>query len=111
MYSKTDVWFTTKAVILANYELDTDDLEYINASYLGAYVLNKMDLEISDYFMYIDSARTVLPVFDKNCAWINGETIPIEELSGEMLDTYNELKYVNYRWFYDYADYRTVCEI
>ena len=33
--------FTTKAVILSNFDLDTsDDFDYLNASYLGSYVLN-----------------------------------------------------------------------
>lgn len=95
--------YTTKAVIFANYPIETDDLEYINASYLGAYVLNKMDLQISDYFKYIERERTKLPVFDKNCVYKDGTITTVADLSQEMSGEYTGQKYVKYRMFYDYA--------
>ena len=47
--------YTTKSVILSNYDIELDNLEYINLNYLGNYVINNMDLEISPYFKYINT--------------------------------------------------------
>lgn len=97
--------FTTKGVILANFDLDTsDDFDYLNASYLGTYVLNKLDLDISDYFKYIDTARKVLPVFSREYAYLDGELVPLKKLNGIEKDTYYDLRCVRYRSFYDYLD-------
>jgi len=97
--------YTTKAVILANFDLDTSDTpEYIRASYLGAYVLNQMNLEISDYFKYIDSARKVLPLFDREHAFVDGAFVSLKDLPGTERILYNNLKNLKYRRFYDFTD-------
>lgn len=95
--------YTTKAVILSNFDLDTsDDLEYINASYLGAYVLNKLDLEISDYFKYINYARTILPVYNRQHAYSNNVLTALDDLATTEKDVFNNLKFAKYRSFYDF---------
>lgn len=97
--------YTTKAAILANFDLDTsDDFDYINASYLGAYVLNKLNLNISDYFKFIDSSRSQLPVFNKNCAFLDGGTVELENLSDEQAALLKNLSFARYRWFYDFKN-------
>ena len=94
--------YTTKAVILANYKLDIDELNYINASYLGAYVVNKMDLEISDYFKFVDYTRSIIPVFNRNVAYKNGSLIAISDLQGKMENQLNYFRMVQYNKFYDF---------
>lgn len=93
--------YTTKAVILANYELDTEDIDYIKSSYLGAYVLNKMDLEISDYFKFIDYTRKIIPVFNSKVLLKDSNTIELDNLGLKELDALNNYKYVQYKYFYD----------
>lgn len=94
--------YTTKAVILSNYDIETEDLEYINASYLGAYVLNKMDLEISNYFKYIDNTREILPVFNRNTIYKNNMTYDITAVDETTLNALNNYKYIQYGSFYEY---------
>lgn len=95
--------YTTKGVILANFDLDTsDDLNYINASYLGSYILNRMDLEISDYFKFIDEARSVLPVHNREYAVLNDKIVSLNDLTEEESKMFFDLKCVKYRSFYDY---------
>lgn len=92
--------YTTKAVILANYKLKTDQLNYINSSYLGAYVINKMDIEISDYFKYVDYERKQVPVFNRDVVYQDNKTIKWDK--SNLKDNIMQYKYVQYNAFYDY---------
>lgn len=94
--------YTTKGVILANYKLSTDNLNYINASYLGAYVLNKMDLQISDYFKLVDYSRTIIPVFNRQAIYKDGKTINISDLEGIEKEQLEKYRFVQYNKFYDF---------
>lgn len=97
--------YTTKAVILTNFGAEiTDRPEYLNASYLGAYILNKMDLEISDYFKFVDQARKVLPVFNNKCAYLNGQFTALDALDAKEAAVLKNLKFAKYRSFYDFMD-------
>ena len=92
--------YTTKAVILANYKLKTDDLNYINSSYLGSYVINKMDLNISDYFKFVEYTRKQVPVFNRDVVYTNDEVIPIKK--SNVYDSILKYKKVQYNAFYDF---------
>ena len=96
--------YTTKAVILANYDINIDDLEYINASYLGAYIINQMDLEISNYFKFINNARNVMPVFNRSSIYLDGKIYSYDNVSNEVKKILNNYKYVQYGSFYDYIN-------
>ena len=96
--------YTTKAAILANYDIPTEKFELINSSFLGSYVINRMDLEIDNYFKAIDDIRKVIPNFSRSAIYKNNEMIPIENLSGEELEAYLNYKYIQYRMFYDYLE-------
>ena len=93
--------YTTKAVILANYDLETEDIDYIKASYLGAYVLNKMDLDVSNYFKFIDYTREIIPVFNREAVYINSSFTEISNLTGIEKDALNNYKYVQHKYFYE----------
>ncbi len=93
--------YMTKAVILANYPIATDDIKYLNANYLGSYVLNKMDLDISGYFKFIDEARKALPVFNRAYNYNNGEILGLNEMNADLIKILNDFKYVEYYSFYD----------
>lgn len=95
---------TTKGVILANYKLDIDDLNYINLSYLGAYVLNKMNINTSDYFKMIDYTRKIVPVFNKNGVYNSSkkEFIDMTKISNKQKKALSDYKFIQYYKFYDY---------
>lgn len=96
---------TTKAVILANFKLDTsDDLDFINSSYLGAYVLNKMDLKVSDYFKFIDYSRKTIPVFNRSVIY-NSKTntyTKMDQATKQEKGAINNYKNVQYYKFFDF---------
>ena len=90
---------TTKGVILSNYDIDTDELNYINLNYLGAYVANKLDLNISNYLKYVDSIRKEIPIFNRNIVYEDNKLVPIKNSISKDLTNY---KIVQYYKFYDY---------
>lgn len=96
---------TTKAIILANFKLDTsDNLEFINSSYLGAYVLNKMDLKVSDYFKFIDYSRKTIPVFNRSVIY-NSKTntyTKMDQATKQEKGAINNYKNVQYYKFFDF---------
>lgn len=95
---------TTKAVILSNYDISFNDFEYINASYLGTYIINKMDLDISDYYKFVYQVMNEIPVFNRNSILIGDKLININEVekNNDKMIALNNYKYVQYNGFYDY---------
>ncbi|MDY5992748.1 MAG: sulfatase-like hydrolase/transferase [Bacilli bacterium] len=92
---------TTKAVILSNYDIETDDIKYMNANYLGAYVLNKMDLKVSNYFKYIDDLRKKVPVYNRNAVYMNNNTALRSDLDYNAKKALEDYKFVQYGSFYE----------
>lgn len=92
---------TTKAVILSNYDIETDDIKYMNANYLGAYVLNKMDLKVSNYFKYIDDLRKKVPVYNRNAVYMNNNTTLRSDLDYNTKKALEDYKFVQYGSFYE----------
>ena len=96
--------YTTKGVIFSNYDIDIEDFDFLKINYLGAYVVNNMDLEISDYFKYVDEMRKVIPVFDRNYIFDSEQNdfVSIKDARKELQEYITNYKYVQYRYFYDY---------
>ncbi|MGN1355253.1 MAG: sulfatase-like hydrolase/transferase [Bacilli bacterium] len=92
---------TTKAVILSNYDIEVDDIKYMNANYLGAYVLNKMNLKVSNYFKYIDDLRKKVPVYNRNAVYINNNTTLRSDLDYNTKKALEDYKFVQYGSFYE----------
>ena len=93
--------YTTKAAILSNYDIKTDDIEYMNANYLGAYVLNKLDLNISSYFKYVEDMRKKIQVFNRQGLYQNNEIIPFDNTDKIIQEAIKSYKYVQYKNFYE----------
>ena len=93
--------YTTKAVILSNYEIEMDDIEYMNASYLGAYILNKMDLNISNYFKFIDDTRRKVSAFNRQGVYLGDKVVDFNNLNNSMKLVINNYKNVQYGSFYE----------
>lgn len=93
--------YTTKAAILSNYDIKTDDIEYMNANYLGAYVLNKLDLNISSYFKYVEDMRKKIQAFNRQGLYQNNEIIPFDNTDKIIQEAIKSYKYVQYKSFYE----------
>lgn len=93
--------YTTKVVIVANYDLKVNDIKYIKSSYLGAYVINKMDLDISDYYKFIDYTRTIIPVFNWETMQIGNKAMSIDDIPEKEKLQLTKYRYVQYNRLYD----------
>ena len=95
--------YTTIGGIYSNFDADFSDLDYIGANYLGAYVLNKMDIKVSDYFKYIDQTRKDIPVFNRKAIYnVKDDTYTlISKASDKQKKAINTYKYVQYYSFYE----------
>ena len=95
--------YTTKYVILANFDLGENNLGFINSSYLGAYIINKMDLKISDYFKFVDYTRTIIPAFNRQAIIKNDKVISLENMNKKEKEQLQKYKIVQYNMFYDFG--------
>lgn len=93
--------YTTKVVILSNYDIETDDIKYMNASYLGAYILNKMDLNISNYFKFIDDTRKKVSAFNRQGIYLGDRVVDFDDMNNSVKLTINNYKNVQYGSFYE----------
>ena len=73
----------------------------MNASYLGAYVINNMDLKISNYFKYIADMQTKIPAFNRTS--IIGNEIKEISNSEEESSLLKDYYHIQYNALFDYA--------
>ncbi len=93
---------TTKGLIFSNFDIDLENFDFINLSYLGIYVANNLDIKLSPYFSYIDSLKDKIPVFNNMGLYdFKKEKIIPYDKSGKNKDI-NNYRYVQYYSFYDY---------
>ena len=96
--------YNTECLILSNY-LDKEDYETKNTDYLGTdllmpYILNKMDIEVSDYYKWIYTSRHRLPASNLYVTVdIEGNLYNTSELQGEMKECFDLRNQINWRHF------------
>lgn len=96
--------YTTPAVILANYDIDIKDLEFINMNYLGSYIANNIDINLSNYFKYVNHNLDILPVYNREFIYKNSKIQPIDNLPRNELENYYNIEKVQYYKFFDYEN-------
>lgn len=92
--------YNTTALIMSNYDIDYDNTKYLSPDLLLTYVINNMDLNISQYYKWLYSTKDVLPssnfvVSQDN----NGEKYFTLNLPFEMKNMYNTRKKMQYMLF------------
>ncbi len=94
--------YTTQCVIISNFDIDKDeDIDMMNASYIGAYLLDNLGFETSSYFKYINQVRKDLPVYNRNFIFKENEFKSISEMTDEEKRIYEDKMQVQYRYFID----------
>lgn len=53
--------YNTTALIISNYEIEHDDTEYLSPDLLLTYVINNMDIKISQYYKWLYTTKETLP--------------------------------------------------
>ena len=56
--------YNTEALILSNYNIKQEDFNYISPDLLLTYVMNNMDLELSDYYKWLYQTINTLPSYN-----------------------------------------------
>ena len=92
--------YNTTSLILSNYDITFDDTKYISPDLLLTYVINNMDLNISQYYKWLYSTKEVLPSSnfvvsqDKK-----GDIYYTLALPNDMKEMYNTRKQMQYMLF------------
>ena len=92
--------YNTTALIVSNYDIDFDDTKYLSPDLLLTYVINNMDINISQFYKWLYSTKEVLPSSnfvvsqDKN-----GEKYYTLDLPINMKNMYNTRKKMQYMLF------------
>ena len=94
--------FNTECMILSNYNIEHEDIDTINASYISSYILSHLDIEVSDYFNYLNTIRKELPVFNRYFAYLNDEFLNIKTIPQNLKEIYENAVKVQYSYFLDY---------
>ncbi len=92
--------YNTESLILANFDIKEKDTKYLGPDLLSAYVLNRMDIKLSDYYKWLYTTKDILPAsnlyvsVDKN-----GKVYNTNKLSGNMKKMYDLRRSVQYKYF------------
>ena len=96
--------YTTKSVIFSNY-IDKMDksINYINLSYLGAYVYSHLDIKDKDYYNYLNNVRKTVPVFSRKYIYDpkTNKIIKNKDIDKTVKDEISNLRNVQYYEFFD----------
>ena len=96
--------YNTQSLILANFDIDklkeeNKELKYLGPDLLGAYLLNHMDINVSDYFKWVYSTRNIIGASNRYVSIDqNGQLFYTDELKGEKEELYELRKRVQYRY-------------
>lgn len=92
--------FNTNAIILSNYDIKYDDTKYLSPDLLLTYVMNNMNIELSSYYRWLYTTIETLPSSNYVVSISNdGKLHYTLGLDGEMKDTYEMRKKVQYMLF------------
>jgi len=97
--------YNTQALVLANYNMDTlkeenKEIKYLSPDLLSTYVLNHMDIELSNYFKWLYTTKDIIGASNKFISINqNGELYYTNQLKGDMKKL-NDFRYnVQYKYF------------
>lgn len=92
--------YNTQALILANYELKEENINFVSPDLLGCYLINKMDISISDYYKWLYTTINSLPSSNHVVSQdANGNLYYTNNLNSELEKIYNLRKCIQYKFF------------
>jgi hypothetical protein len=92
--------YNTQALILANFEINDDKNQYIGPDLLGAYILNRMDINISNYYKWLYNYKNNLAASNYIVSIDSkGQLYYTNNLSSELKEAYNIRKNMQYKFF------------
>ncbi len=96
--------YNTQCLILSNYleESDyiTEDTDYLGPDMIMPYVMNKMDIKLSNYYKWLFTTRHTLPASNLSVSVdTKGKLYDTNSLEGSMKETFDLRKKMNWKQF------------
>lgn len=104
---KTDIFrkYNTQSLVLANFDIsslkeENKTIKYLSPDLLSAYILNHMDIDLSDYYRWLYSTKETIGASNKYVS-VNqdGEIFYTNKLEGKMKEVNDFRETVQYRLF------------
>lgn len=100
--------YNTQSLVLANFDMNNlieenkSNLQYMGIDTLSSYILNHMDIEISDYYKWLYSTRNTIGASNRFVSIDQkGKVYYTDNLTGKMQETNKLRKNIQYNQFID----------
>lgn len=97
--------YNTESLIVANFDISSlkdENINYLGPDLLSAYILNHMDIEVSDYYKWLYSTRNIIGTSNRYVSLDQfGNIYFTSDLQGKKKDLYNIRKGIQYKYFHD----------
>ena len=93
--------YNTQSLILANFEIEQDNnIKYLGPDLLSTYIINNMDIEISDYYKWLYNTKDTISASNYLVSVNqNGELYNTNQLEGKFKEMYELRKNMQYKLF------------
>lgn len=92
--------YSTECVILTNYKVENKKIDLLSQDYLGCYIINNMDLKISNYYKFLYQQINYIPASNRFITRLNnGEYIYTDKISSDVLEKNKLRKNIQYYMF------------
>lgn len=92
--------YNTESLILTNFDIEEKNYKYAGPDLLSTYVLNNMDINISNYYRWLYKSIDTLPAYNSFVSVDkDGNVYNTKNLSKELDKIYNMRKNVQYKYF------------
>lgn len=93
--------YNTQALILSNYETELEEIpDCVSDDLLLVYIINQMNIQISDYYKWLYTTINKLPASNKYISLDSmGNKYFTKNLDGEMLEMYKIKQKMQYKFF------------
>ena len=93
--------YNTQGIVLTNFDVeDTEEVKYSSPDFLLNYVVNNIDIQISDYYKWVYDFQQDLPATNKFISFSNDEKIFLnQDLPNDLNEKYELRKNMQYMLF------------
>lgn len=94
--------YDTECLIVGNFDLGEQDVEWLNYELIMAYVMHRMDVETDEYYDFLYTQRNCFPAAnDYVAADTEGNLYSMFDLPEKLQEQFLLRQQINYRYFHD----------
>ena len=92
--------YNTESLILANFDITEDTYKYLSPDLLSTYILNNMDIKLSDYYKWLYSNLDTIPSLNRYIVSdAKGNIYNVKSLPDKISYDYNLRNQMQYKFF------------